>query len=446
MLESKLSPSIETDDCYYFFSMLTDRFLPLNERWQKGLEKRFNKPCKPIYILSFKHSDQFEEENYIVLNERLQETHKQTGRTDLMNLIYPEDLNKQFSRSPQIKELTKKLIKKQGTVCVLGFTSVWLELDDPNIIVLGPDAGVAGKYDAKISHSQTFQKLGMQTIPVTLHQTIEDLRQSNPDYPLFLSAMYSSGGIESKAIFTPSELEAYYVNLRPINKTEALIAARYVDDIVLAPNSTAIVTNDGKTTLLCISDQILRNNQYMGNIYPSAMSNEQTKQVQTMTETVGKYLYEQGFRGLFGLDFLITKSGHCYPVDLNPRRQGGYYCVAMSSPYDVVELELAVIFDEPTPEFSYDNFQVTYCWAHSKLSPYYPNVKIVNELNDGSPTEPFTSIGSTYKAVYYSAGYTLMVGNPGFYLTSGKSYKEIKQRLYEETEKAISQSYELYEG
>jgi predicted ATP-grasp superfamily ATP-dependent carboligase len=446
MIKAKLSPTIVTDEYYYFFTMLSDRFIPLVERWQKGLEKRFNKPFKPIYVLPFYHNHFFEEENYIVLNEWLEDVHKQMKRTDIMNLIYPEDLNRQFSKSSDIKKLANQLIKKQGKVFVLSFSDVWFELDNPNMVLLGPDPKVAALYDAKIEHYRTFEKLGLETIKTTVYNDIQELRDNQTEYPFFLSAMYSSGGIESKAIFTDQDLDAYYSHLRPVNKKQPLIAAKYIDDIVLAPNSSGIVTGENEVTVICVSDQILRNNQYMGNIYPSQASKEHIEQIKRMTETVGKYLSEQGFRGLFGIDFLITKSGKCYPVDLNPRRQGGYYCCAMSSHCDLIELELAVIFNEPIPKLSYDDFQVDYCWAHSKLTPYYPNMKIIDEFNVGNPIEPFTNIGATFKAIYYPKNNVLMVGNPGFYLTSGNSYQDVKLRLYKETEETISKSYELYEG
>ncbi len=446
MIESKLSPTLATDEYAYFFTMLTDRFQPLNTRWQKGLEKRFHKPFKPIYILLFRHNHYFEEENYIVLNERLADLHKMKGRKDIINLIYPEDLNKQFSQSEFIKDLTRKLIKKQGKVFVLSFTSVWLDIDDPNVLVLGPDGSVASNYDAKTEHIKTFEKLGMDTIKTTVYENIQELRDKQAEYPFFLSATYSSGGFESKAIFTAEDLEAYYSNLRSINKAQPLIAARFIDDIVLAPNTSAIVTGKDSTTMVCISDQILRNNQYMGNIYPSQTSSAQKKLIHEMTVKVGNYLSGQGFRGLFGLDFLITKSGKCYPVDLNPRRQGGYYCNVMSSNRDLIDLELRVIFNEPLPELSYEDFQSDYCWAHSKLTPYFPNMKIMDEIKEGDPIKPFKKPGTTYRAIYYPKDCTLLMGNPGFYLTSGKSYKEVKLRLFKETEKTISKSYELYEG
>jgi predicted ATP-grasp superfamily ATP-dependent carboligase len=447
MIKSKLSPALTTDEYNYFFTMLTDRFEPLNKLWAERLQQRFGKQFKPIHILSFEHNPKFVDENYIVLNEGLAKLHKKLGRSDIINLIYPEDLNKQFFESKYIQNMTKKLIEKQGKVFVLSFTSVWLNINDPNVIILGPNPSIAAKYDAKKEHTKTFKKLGMDTIDTTIYKNIQELREKQTKYPFFISAMYSSGGIESRAIFTSEDLEVYYSKLRPVNKEEPLIAAKFVDDIILAPNSSAIVTGPNKTTMVCVSDQILRNNQYMGNIYPTQASKAHLKLIHYMTITIGNYLSKRGFRGLFGLDFLITKSGHCYPIDLNPRRQGGYFCnVVASKTMDLIDLELRVILKEPLPKFTHNDFQVDYCWAHSKLVPYFSNVKIIDEINEGNPFEPFEKLGATYKAIYYPKGYTLIVGNPGFYITSGTSYKAVKSKLYEETEKIISKNYELYEG
>lgn len=446
MIKSKLSPTLASDKDYYFFSMLSDRFIPLVERWQKGLEKRFKKRFIPIYILPFYHNSLFEEENFIVLNEWLEEIHTQMKRTDIMNLIYPEDLNKQFSKSIEIKELMKQLLKKQDKVYVLSFTNVWFEIEDPNIVLLGPDPSIATYYDAKVEHYRTFEKLGLETVKTKVYKNIQDLRDNQKEYPFFLSATYSSGGIESKAIFTPHDLDEYYSHLRPVNKAEPLITAEYLDDIVLAPNSSGIVTSETGVTVVCISDQILRNNLYMGNIYPSQVTPIHLESIKEMTLKVGAYLAKQGFRGLFGLDFLITHSGKCYPIDLNPRRQGGYYCNAMSSKRDLIELELAVIFNEPIPQIAYEDFQVDYCWAHSKLTPYNPNMKILDEFSFGNPVDPFKTIGTTFKAMYYPKNHTLRVGNPGFYLISGNSYQEVQQRLIRETEEIISKSYALQDG
>lgn len=442
-MNPKLEDTIETDGYYYFFTFLSDRFGPLNQRWQQGLEKRFNKPFKPIYVLPFHHNRLFEEENYVVLNEQLAQLQEKEGRFDIINLIYPEDLNKQFSESAFIGTLLQKLIKKQGKVFILPFSSVWLNIDDPNVIILGPDKNVAAKFDDKAEHVRLFERLGINTNSTTIYKDFEELRRNHKEYPFFLSATFSSGGIESQSIYTAEDLEAYYSRLRPINKNHPLIAARLLNNIVLAANTSALVTDNNKTTVVCVSDQILRNNLYMGNIYPSKVTSNHYKLMQEVTEAVGNHLSREGFRGLFGLDFLITEDGQCYPVDLNPRRQGGYFCnAAMATRIDLIDLELRIILGEDLPKFGYKDFQVDYCWAHSKLTPYHHNMRIVKEFQEGDPLEPFTNIGSSYKAIYYPMNHTLLMGNPGFYLATDQSYDRLKHGLEQQTDEIISSSFE----
>jgi hypothetical protein len=117
-----------------------------------------------------------------------------------------------------------------------------------------------------------------------------------------------------------------------------------------------------------------------------------------------------------------------------------------SKKVNLIELELSLALGLPIKDFNYSDFQCNYSWAHSKLSPYFSNVKIKNEVAEGDPVGPFKDIGSTFKAIYYPKDRTLIMGNPGFYLTTGRSYDEIKSKLHQETEKLISINYELYEG
>lgn len=444
---SKLDPKLESDENYYFFSLLTDRFETLNKLWAQQLENKFGKKFKPIYILPEKHNKLFEEENYIVLNERHEELKKTWKRNRIIYMIYPEDLNRQFSESSLVQDLIKKLVKKQGKVFVLSFTNVWLDIKNPNVVLLGPDSKVAGKFDDKIEHVKTFNKLGLPVNNVEIYSSFEDLKSKRKLYPFFLSATYSSGGIESMSIYTPEDLDAFYANLRPVNRKGSFIAADLIEDIVLSPNTSAIIYGENKTELICIADQILRGNRYMGNVYPSQATDAHKKIMIDSTIKLGNYLSNQGFRGLFGLDFIINKKGDCFVTDLNPRRQGGYFCnIMMSKKINIIELEFKLAIGDPLPQFSYEDFQVDYCWGHSKLAPYFPNMEIIREFEVGHPEEPFNTRNAVYQAIYYPKNHILITGNPGFYITSGTSYNQVKKKIYRETEKTISKSFRLYEG
>lgn len=444
MHDTKLDNDIYDNDTFYFITFLTDRFMPLNVRWQHALELRFKKKFKPIHILSAAHNSLFKEDNFIVLNKDLEDLYQRYGRTDLIELIYPEELNRQFSESGQIDYLINNLTKKQGRVFVLSFSSVWLNISNQKVKILGPDPTVAAIFDDKKSHIETFNMLGLPTNKGIVYDNFKDLRIKHTVFPFFLSATFSSGGIESRVIDTVADLDEYYGSLRPVNRDKPFIAYEFVRDIVLAPNVTALISED-KVIVASISDQILRGNKYMGNTYPSIADSLHVDFMKNATNRIGRYLQTKGFRGLFGVDFIITKQGDCMPIDLNPRRQGGYYCFAMSSPIDVIDLEIRVVLGETLPPLDYEKFQCSYSWAHSKLSPYYSNVRIKEQYSLGSPVGPFQSIGSAYKAIYYPKDYTLMHGNPGFFLKTGNSRDELMYNLYEDIEETISAAYEVIE-
>ena len=46
-----------------------------------------------------------------------------------------------------------------------------------------------------------------------------------------------------------------------------------------------------------------------------------------MATSFAKYLALEGYRGIFGLDFILTKSGQIYLIEANIRKVGTYYSV-----------------------------------------------------------------------------------------------------------------------
>jgi len=438
----QLDSDIFTNDTQYYFSFLTDRFIEITNRWTQALTNKFHRPFKPIFLLPYIHNHLFTEDNYIVINERLFKKQEQYGRKDIIELLYPEDMNKQFSASSFVNEVIDKLKKKQENVYVLPFTSACLTIHDPNVIILGPLPEVAAKFDDKVEHIRTFQHLNIKMNEVEVHSSIEKLKENQKTFPFFFSAAFSSGGFESHVIHTRAELDLFYKKLRPLNAKGPFIAAKLLEHIVNAPNVSAIVTSENQTQIICISDQILRENCYMGNLYPTAASPLHQDMMKKISITIGNYMSTFGFRGLFGIDFLITQDGSCYPTDINPRRQGGYFMnVLMSKTVDIIDMELSIALDEPITSFNSEDIYANYSWAHHKLAPYYHNVEILEEFEEGSPTDPFTTIGSVYRAQYYPKNHVLLSGNPGFYAASGYDKKQLKHAVETDVDRIISTKF-----
>lgn len=433
---SKINKEIETDSNYYFFNLLSDRFQSLNTQWAELLSKKFGKLFKPIAVLPFQHNVLFEEENYIALPKQ----------EDQIDVICAEDLNHIFSENEFVQSLLQKLLSKQGKVFMVSFTSTCLTFNDPRIIIIGPDPHVSKLFEHKVNQIETFITSGLSINETTIYKTFDELIAKQKTFPFFLTGAFSSGGSQSKIIYKPEELSEFHDNLRPVNKKEPLVVTRFIDNIDITPNVTALVTNENQTVIISISDQLLRDgNKYLGNVYPTRADTKTKDHLFAMTKNIGNSLSAKGFRGLFGVDFIVTTDGYNYPIDLNPRRQGGYFCNAMmsitSQKINLMELELNLALNEPLPEFTYEDFQGDYCWAHSKLTPFKKNMKIKKIFESGKPRGPFTNIGSTYAAIYYPKDAPIVWGNPGFYITSGDSYEAVKNTLLKETDEIISTTY-----
>jgi hypothetical protein len=83
---------------------------------------------------------------------------------------------------------------------------------------------------------------------------------------------------------------------------------------------------------------------YCGNDYVAAahLSPSIVGNLMEQTSTVGRWLTTLGYRGLFGLDFVIEQSTQCaYAVDLNPRWQGSTALLTMAE-HKAGRLPLAV--------------------------------------------------------------------------------------------------------
>ena len=265
-------------------------------------------------------------------------------------------------------------------------------------------------------------------------------------FPAFVSASYTSGGSESKIVYNKEDLEGFYYGLRKANKNNNFLWAQLITDLKSSPNVSAIIIGKNKTKVICTADQILRGNVYLGNIFPTKVNNKIKMKLETITRKVGHYLSVYGFRGLFGIDFIVDSKNKIYTTDLNPRRQGGYLCNVFSSKIDIVDMELRLALGEKIKDFDESALKASYVWAHSKVKPYFHNVRILKEFKSGEEIQPFEKLGAVFKCIYYPKSAIMMSGNAGYFITSGNEYDTVKNRLIREMETLISKDFETYEG
>ncbi len=436
----KIDSDFNTNKYNYFFTLLSNRFEIVNNHLVELLEIEFNKKFKPIYILQAKPNRYFEKENYIILNEGLKILQQ---KTNIKNLIYTqeyEDLNIEFANSDFVKKITSKLAKKQDKIFLISFTSYGLNNLNPKIINIGPKASVVNKYENKIEQIKLFKDLKLLINETKIYKNIEHLlNDKKKKFPRYVSASYTSGGYEAAVAFSKKEILELKKRMRPCNKKNKVFSAKLIEKVELSPNGTAIVIGRNKTIPLMVNDQILRGNGYIGSIYPSKASNKNQKIVINTLIQIGNYLSQEGFRGLFGCDYIIDDNDNCFIVDLNTRRQGGYLMLnLMSKRIDILDLELKLALNQRIPKFYYNDVQCNYVWAGSKIHPHSLYVKLLKEFKNFSEKKAFYN-GKVFKCLYFPKNYTFTGGVCGYYLISGKDYDKVFNKLKFETEKIIKE-------
>jgi predicted ATP-grasp superfamily ATP-dependent carboligase len=423
-ISKNLNPAEE-----YFITFLNNRFEYLNKLWTQTLEKHFSKKFKPISIFYNKNNTSIPKENYIIISPKLNKTKK----SNFIKIPENEDVNKLFSESKLLQTTINKIADKQGRIFILTWTNSFLNIPHPKVTIIGPNPKIVTHLDNKIEHIKLFTELDLPRNNVRVHNSIEEIKRLEK-FPFFISAAYSSGGHESALIYTERELDRFYVSLREENKWNKFLVADILENIISSPNINAVVLGENNTKIICISEQILKGNHYLGNIYPwiidEAFSENAKHTLISVTKTVGNYLAKQGFRGMFGLDFIIDNQGNVFTVDLNPRHQGGYLCnVLMSTKINLLEIELKLSLNEVVPDFQESDLQPDFCWGHTKLKGCSEVNQIIKSFTKGTPIDPFNDIGKQFCSVFYPKNTTFDGNTAGYYITSDKEYDKLLEKI-----------------
>ncbi len=437
----KLDKDLFTNKYHYFFSLLGPRFDAMNEMMATSLSSLYNVPFKPINIYSFTPNKWFSSDSYIVINRGASEVERSLKNPVVYVQEY-EDLNKEFLHEPIINEIASKLSKKQGIIPVYPFTTSFLDLKEPYWLTLGPNNKIATFLDNKIEHYKLFRKLKLPFNKAKIYKDSNELLSKNNVYPGYITASYTSGGAESGLIYSKEMLNTFLSKLRNVNQEKGFVVATIMNHVRAMPNVNAVVTGLNKTYPLVVSDQIMRGNKYLGNYYPTKISNNHHNQILEITNKIGNYLSKMGYRGLFGCDFLIDKKGRLVIVDLNPRRQGGYECNALALSalgVNLTDIELACVTDNKIEQdLDYAKIQYPSSWAHVKIKPYEPGQIIIKELAKGNVQKIFNPGKGKYLSTYPTKGSIFIDGYIGAVVEVGSAQEDLNRKVLVEADNISS--------
>jgi len=260
------------------------------------------------------------------------------------------------SRHPRIREIVQEIVDRQGELPLFMFESVpEMTLDElAGVILYGPDKELAHR----LNHKGVQVDLLAGSVPMAEHRRCADLEEAvsvaqelfpSWRHGIFVSRPYSAAGSASAIVHSGRELAHTFST----GEGEVILSRYHPHEH--DPTVLGVAGADGQVFIAGIADQRIEDgNRFVGSSWPTRLNSTLRHELYQYTRRVGEVIGKQGYRGIFGCDYIITTAGKVLFIELNARKQGTtlefchalHHILSPDTP-SLVELELQAVTGRP---------------------------------------------------------------------------------------------------
>jgi glutamate 2,3-aminomutase len=285
------------------------------------LEQIYGRPVDCIAIVpdvlaSYPYS------NLAVLNSTSYQYHCNKGL--LVNCRpSPGEFANEVSSSFLVQELLERILREQDCVYIHMFASQpEMHLTDgEKVRLLGPDPALAHHFNNKIIQHQMACRLRIPVPEGFCCNCLEEALDSAQSFfrsgeEVFVSEAYSAAGSNSAFVCNCEEIQNRFVEREQPYLVTRRVPHRH------DPTVLAVVANGEDVYVASVADQKMEENRFRGSTFPTELKKDVVERIKEYTRLVGRYMGAQGYRGIFGCDYIVDDSGQIYFVEVNARKQG----------------------------------------------------------------------------------------------------------------------------
>lgn len=310
------------EDTEYFFYIGELKNYGLNHFLREALARSFNRKFDFIAIVP-DIAEQYNYDNLIVINPLINTYACEYG-ANVNCRVSAREFMAAVSENQQVRSLIRQVRRRQPEVFLYMYESLAeMTLDEMDgVSILGPDKEVARKCNNK-----RFQLTELaHAVPVVdfkicrgyreLIDTTDTLWDRWTD-GIFVTKEYSAAGINSIVAESRTDISDKFYG-QDVN----YIISRFMPH-VLDPTVLAVVAGEDEVFIAGTADQRIENgNRFTGSVFPTTAAPAHVRELEEHTRAVGSWLATQGYRGIFGCDYIITESGDIRFLEINARKQG----------------------------------------------------------------------------------------------------------------------------
>lgn len=201
---------------------------------------------------------------------------------------------------------------------------------NPHIILANISKDLYKKIDNKFLLTLNFSKFCPESFLISINEL--DYRQiiKKIGEPFLIQLEYSIGGDGTFIIRDNDQFNDLRLR-RLLDKDQAVRICRYIEGPTFNINAAIVETDVGPAIvksypslqIVGLPDCTAQETKYCGNDFTAMKKQTDSiiQQIADLTETIGNILFGFGYRGIFGLDFILDEN-KILLLEINPRFQG----------------------------------------------------------------------------------------------------------------------------
>ncbi len=310
------------NDTEYFLYVGELKNYGLNHFLEEALTRIYNRKFKFIAIVP----DIFEQYNYknvIAINPLTDSYECQYGKK-VSCRVSPADFLTAVSGSRQVHALIQQILRRQEHLFLYMYESLEeMTLDTiDRVSILGPAKSVAKRLNSKIYQARHLSSL-IPMVDFKICEGLENLLETCDslwdewNHGIFITREYSAAGVNSIVAASREDILQKFKAL-----DETYLITRFMPHD-LDPTVLAVVANEEDVYIAGVADQCIEGgNRFTGSRFPSLLEQPQLQEIIEYTRTAGRWLAKEGYRGIFGCDYIVTEDKEVRFLEVNARKQG----------------------------------------------------------------------------------------------------------------------------
>ena len=342
---------------HYFLYIGSIKNYGLNIFLKEALSKIYNREFDFISIVQdvFAH---YPYPNVMVVNPLVEEFSRSLGRKVSCRVPTRIFLSS-VSNNRRVQGLVQMLLDRQKKLYIYMYESLpEMNFDQlPGVSIIGPDSKISERLNSKIFQYKACKRF-LPMVDYRICDGLDELlKTTNKLWPkwtegIFVSEEYSAGGLKSIVAHNPDDILKKFED-----KRQNYLISRYIPHDS-DPTVLGVVANENDIYIAGIADQFIEHDtRFVGSVFPTVLEKTLATQLEQYTRKVGQWLAMEGFRGIFGCDYLVDAQGRIFFIEVNARKQGTAmeFCCTLENMLPkgsamLPELEYYAVFQGRFPE------------------------------------------------------------------------------------------------